>query len=194
MSAMATATGQRADQRDIVRHSEVHTHHRLDRPPDRLLDAHPTDAHPTDAHRTDPRPGHAHPAGYRRDSLEPLADEDPAAAAQPTRWLGPAAPGGHARRRVSFSARARAVLSAARSRDGLQTVVLSWPSGAAYLPSACYRPGEHDILLGEVAGCPVLADVRQLALFPTRRMMLDAAPASRHIPRPALRVRAEDWA
>lgn len=90
---------------------------------------------------------------------------------------------------MQFSITARAVISAVCHRDGTQTIVLSWPNGAVYLPTACYAPGKHDIVLGHVEGCPVYADLRRLALFRTREIVLDAAPRPWQRPHPPLWVR-----
>ena len=90
---------------------------------------------------------------------------------------------------VDFTPAARATIAAACRREGSQTVVVSWPAGAAYLPTTCYIPARGDVLLGHVAGCPIYADTQRLQLYPAHRMMLDADPGRTHRPRPPLRLR-----
>jgi hypothetical protein len=38
--------------------------------------------------------------------------------------------------------------------------------------------GEFDVVLTQIEGCPVFGDARRLDLFPTRRIVADAAPLS----------------
>ena len=90
---------------------------------------------------------------------------------------------------VGFTPAARATITSACRREGTQTVIVSWPAGAAYLPSACYTPTHGDVLLGHVAGCPIYADTQRLQMYPTGRMLLDADPGRAHRPRPPLRLR-----
>ena len=90
---------------------------------------------------------------------------------------------------VVFTPAARATIAAACRREGSQTGIVSWPAGAAYLPSTCYAPARGDVLLGHVAGCPIYADTQRLQMFPAHRMLLDADPARAHRPRPPLRLR-----
>ena len=89
----------------------------------------------------------------------------------------------------TFSDDARAVIAAVRRREGRQAILFSWPAGAAYLPARCYLPGPHDVMLGHVEHCAVYADARLLALFPSRRILVVAAPGSGSRSHPALRVR-----
>lgn len=93
-------------------------------------------------------------------------------------------------RRVEFTPAARSVIAAVCWRDGPQVVLLSWPAGAAYLPASCYLPGEFDVVLGHVEGCPIYADARRLVLFSTRRVTLDADASSVSHPHPPLHARA----
>ena len=90
---------------------------------------------------------------------------------------------------VGFTPAARATIAAACRREGPQTVIVSWPAGAAYLPTTCYTPAVGDVQLGHVAGCPIYADTQRLQLYPAHRMMLDADPGRAHRPRPPLRLR-----
>ena len=90
---------------------------------------------------------------------------------------------------VGFTRAARATITAACRREGSQTIVVSWPAGAAYLPTTCYAPAPDDVMLGQIAGCPIYADSRRLDLFPTHRMLLDADPTSPNRLRPPLRLR-----
>ena len=89
---------------------------------------------------------------------------------------------------VRFTAAARATISAACRREGSQAIIVSWPAGAAYLPSACFTPQRGDVIIGRVEGCPVYADTQRLALLPTRRMLLDAERSSPHRVRLPLRL------
>ena len=91
--------------------------------------------------------------------------------------------------RIVFSTSARSAIVAACRGGGRQAVLLSWPAGATYLPRECYRQGEFDAVVGHVAGCPIYADVRRLALYADRRVMLDAERNSRGRPHPPLRAR-----
>jgi len=90
---------------------------------------------------------------------------------------------------VRFTASARATITAACRREGSQTIVVSWPAGAAYLPTTCYTPAAGDVLIGHIAGCPIYADTQRLKLHPTHRMLLDADAGRAHRPRPPLRLR-----
>lgn len=90
--------------------------------------------------------------------------------------------------RVEFTAAARSVIAAGKKREGCQVVVLSWPAGAAYLPHEYYSPGEFDVVLAYVEGCPVYVDARRLALFTNRRIVLDADVSSPSHPHPPLRA------
>ena len=90
---------------------------------------------------------------------------------------------------VDFTPAARATIAAACRREGSQTVIVSWPAGAAYLPTICYTPAVGDVLLGHVAGCPIYADTHRLQLYPAHRMLLDADASREHRPRPPLRLR-----
>lgn len=93
---------------------------------------------------------------------------------------------------VEVTPRARDLLKAITRRDGLQAVVLSWPSGATYLPDEYYAPTWHDMVLGLVGGCPVYADVRRLALFRERRILVDVDSSASVRRRPVLRVRSTE--
>jgi hypothetical protein len=90
---------------------------------------------------------------------------------------------------ILFSPSARTAIVGACRRGRPQVVLLSWPGGATYLPDECYEPGEFDVVVGHVAGCPVYADVRQLAMFPDRRVLIDAERMSNVRPHPPLRTR-----
>jgi hypothetical protein len=102
--------------------------------------------------------------------------------ARPQRGLAPA-------RQVAFSRAARTAIVDACRRGSRQVVVLSWPAGATYLPRDCYQPGAFDVVIGHIAGCPVYADVRRLALFRDQRVLLDAERPTAVRPHPALRAR-----
>lgn len=94
--------------------------------------------------------------------------------------------------RVAFTATARLVIAAACARDRQQAILVAWPAGAAYLPHDCYVPTEFDVVLGFVEGCPIYADVRRLALFAKRRLVLDADLHSSTQPHPPLRAQILD--
>ncbi|HZC69810.1 MAG TPA: hypothetical protein VE442_03860 [Jatrophihabitans sp.] len=104
---------------------------------------------------------------------------------QPTARLDPV---GARAGQIRFSRTARTVLVDACRRDRRQAVLLSWPGGATYLPRECYRPGDFDVVVGHVAGCPIYADMRRLSLFRDRRVLLDAEARSRTRPRPPLQA------
>ena len=91
--------------------------------------------------------------------------------------------------RVDFTPTARVTLTATRRREGPQTVIVSWPAGAAYLPTTCYNPDAGDVLPGHVAGCPIYADTQRLQLYPAHRMLLDADPSGPYRLHPPLRLR-----
>jgi hypothetical protein len=93
-------------------------------------------------------------------------------------------------RLVTFSRTARTAIVTASRAGKQQAVLLSWPAGAAYLPSEYYRPGEFDVVVGHIARCPVYVDVRRLALFRNQRLVVDAAPPTATRPHPPLRARA----
>lgn len=93
-------------------------------------------------------------------------------------------------RQVLFTPTARGVIASACDREGPHAVVLAWPSGAAYLPGDCFATTEHDVVVGFVAGCPVFADTRRLALFVNHRLVVDAEPVSPARAHPPLWVRA----
>jgi uncharacterized protein (DUF779 family) len=77
---------------------------------------------------------------------------------------------------------------------GRQAVVLSWPGGARCLPIACYEPGEYDVIVGHVAGCPIYADVRQLGWSAHGRVLLGITEVPRPGHRPLLQMRYADCA
>lgn len=70
--------------------------------------------------------------------------------------------------------------------------MLSWPGGATYLPITCYEPGEYDVIVGHMAGCPIVVDVRQLGWSPHTRVVLDIAQGPGPGRRPLLRMRYAD--
>jgi|BarGraNGADG00212_1021973.scaffolds.fasta_scaffold100848_2 hypothetical protein len=90
--------------------------------------------------------------------------------------------------RLVVTMRARTALRRHCRSDGPQELLLSWPSGVNYLPATMYLPGEHDVIVGHVATCAVHADLRQLALFRMRRMILDAPEPVGARRRPMLRI------
>ena len=90
---------------------------------------------------------------------------------------------------VGFTPAARATIAAACRREGPQTVIVSWPAGAAYLPTVCYTPDAGDVLLGHVVGCPIYADTQRLEMYPAQRMLLDAEPSGPYRLHPPLRLR-----
>ena len=90
--------------------------------------------------------------------------------------------------RLGVSPAAQTAVAAACQRGERQVVVLDWPSGVTCRPRRQYRPGDHDAIIGHVAGCPVYADLRGLARFPARGVLLDAEPPSPAHPYPTLRA------
>lgn len=87
--------------------------------------------------------------------------------------------------RLEVTERARSVILNLTVANGPRCLVLCWPSGVAHLPAALHDSGPYDVIIGHVAGCPIYADLRQLALFRDRRMVLDA-PERVISPRPPL--------
>lgn len=87
--------------------------------------------------------------------------------------------------RLLVTDRARSVIRNLYLANGPQCLVLCWPSGVAHLPCSLYESGPYDVILGHVARCPIHADLRQLALFRDRRVVLDA-PERVISPRPPL--------
>jgi hypothetical protein len=90
---------------------------------------------------------------------------------------------------IAFTGAARRVIAAACTSGSQQAILVAWPAGAAYLPHECYVPTDFDVVLGFVEGCPVYADSRRLALFSSRRLVLDADACSPSRPHPPLRPR-----
>jgi hypothetical protein len=72
-------------------------------------------------------------------------------------------------------------------QTGRQAVLLSWPGGAACLPSSLYTPAAFDVIIGHIARCPIYVDVRQLRFSAGARVVLDATQAWPQ--RPLLRLR-----
>lgn len=96
-----------------------------------------------------------------------------------------------ASRRLRVTKDARRAMADLRETDGAQALLLSWPAGVACLPAAVHTPSPYEAIIGHVSGCPIYADVRQLAMFRDRHAVLDArAHASTVRPRrPLLRLR-----
>src|SRR6266571_9228913 len=77
--------------------------------------------------------------------------------------------------RIVVTDRARDAMRCVCRAGGPQALVVTWPTGAAYLPAAMFSRSEFDVIIGHVARCPVYADVRQLGLFADRHAVLDVA-------------------
>lgn len=76
--------------------------------------------------------------------------------------------------RLLFTLRARSVIRQLSRNGSPQCVHVCWPGGVTCLPAGVYEPGPCDVIVAHVAGCPVYADVRQLALFRDRCLIVDA--------------------
>jgi hypothetical protein len=75
--------------------------------------------------------------------------------------------------RLLISVRVRKAIRRLCAGAGPQHVVLTWPGGANYLPAWMHDAGPYDVVVGHVARCPIYADLRQLELFRTHRMVID---------------------
>lgn len=75
--------------------------------------------------------------------------------------------------RLRVTVRARRALADLCREQGRQHLVLTWPAGVALLPAALHRPGVHEVIVGHLAQCPIYVDLRQVALWPDRQMLLD---------------------
>jgi hypothetical protein len=73
-------------------------------------------------------------------------------------------------------------------RAGPHHLRLAWPGGITTLPAGVHDPGPHDVIMGHVARCPIYVDVRQLALFRERRVLVDACDPVRPDASPILKV------
>lgn len=92
--------------------------------------------------------------------------------------------------RLIVTARARAAARKLVTSAGPQHLLLTWPGGVTALPAGVHVPGEFSVIIGHVARCPVYADVRQLALFRERKMVVDAPDSMPSARRPMLRMLA----
>jgi uncharacterized protein (DUF779 family) len=81
--------------------------------------------------------------------------------------------------RLLVTDRARRVLGRLRRDYGPQALLLSWPGGVTCLPAAMFVPSTFDVIVGHIAGCPIHADLRQLACYRDRRAILDVLNPSR---------------
>jgi uncharacterized protein (DUF779 family) len=90
--------------------------------------------------------------------------------------------------RLTVTSRARRELARSRTERGPIALLLSWPSGAVCLPAKLFSPSAFDVIVGHVSGCPILADVRQLAFYRDRRAVLDVQRRQRGGP-PVARLR-----
>lgn len=87
--------------------------------------------------------------------------------------------------RLQVTIRARRTISDLSRAHGRQHLVLTWPAGVALLPAGLHRPGGHEAIVGHLAQCPIYVDLRQVALWPDRQVVLDlAAPRTRPGRRP----------
>lgn len=90
--------------------------------------------------------------------------------------------------RLLFTLRARSVIRQLSRNGRPQCVHVCWPGGVTCLPAGVYQPGPCDVIVAHVAGCPVYADVRQLALFRDRCLVVDAPDRARPPRLPMLRA------
>lgn len=114
----------------------------------------------------------------------PIHSSDPSASPLPT------APSVRLAGRLLFTLRARSVIGALSRNGGPQCVHVCWPGGVTCLPAGVYDPGPCDVIVAHVAGSPVYADVRQLALFRDRCLVVDAPDRVRPPRLPMLRTAA----
>jgi uncharacterized protein (DUF779 family) len=77
--------------------------------------------------------------------------------------------------RITVTLRARKYLRDLHEELGEQVLLLSWPGGATCLPADVYDPGPYNVIVGHIARCPVYTDLRQLAIYDDRSLVLDAS-------------------
>lgn len=82
-------------------------------------------------------------------------------------------PGSRLGNKLLVTVRARVGLRRLVAQAGAQHLVVSWPAGVTAVPAAGRVPGPYEVIVGHVAGCPMYADLRQLALFRRRRVLID---------------------
>jgi uncharacterized protein (DUF779 family) len=90
--------------------------------------------------------------------------------------------------RLEVTGRARRAFARLRRDDGPQALLLSWPSGVTSLPARLFKPGTFDVIVGHISGCPIHADLRQLAYYRDRSAVLDVLRSTRRT-RPLARLR-----
>jgi uncharacterized protein (DUF779 family) len=95
----------------------------------------------------------------------------------------------HPAGRLLVTAQARRVLRRLRRDEGPQALLLSWPGGVTCLPAAIFEPSMFDVIVGHVAGCPIHADLRQLACYRDRRAVLDVLNPGRRAAHPVVSLR-----
>jgi hypothetical protein len=95
--------------------------------------------------------------------------------------------------RLVVTDRARYAMRCVCHAGGPQALVVTWPTGAAYLPVAMFSRGGFDVIIGHISRCPVYADLRQLSLFADRRAVLDVAKSMSWRERPLLRLRSAPY-
>lgn len=84
--------------------------------------------------------------------------------------------------RLHVTVRARRALADLSRHHGRQHLVLTWPAGVAVLPAGLHRPAPHEAIVGHLAQCPIFVDLRQVSLWPERRVLLDVAMSRRRRP------------
>src|SRR6266545_5295574 len=92
--------------------------------------------------------------------------------------------------RLVVTNQARDAISCLCRAGGLQALVVAWPADVTCLPVATFSPGEFDVILAHIAGCPVYADLRQLRSFADRPAVLDLAEPMSWPERPLLQLRS----
>ncbi len=81
--------------------------------------------------------------------------------------------------RLQVTVQARRALADLTRDQGRQHVVVTWPAGAALLPAHVHEPAPHEAIVGHLAQCPIYIDLRQVAMWPNRSMLLDVTRTER---------------
>ena len=127
-------------------------------------------------------------AGEKSESTGPFLTTGSGAvclhATDPERWLPMLTPPRPLKRarldnRLQVTVQARRAIADLSRTQGRQHVVVTWPAGAALLPEHVHEPAPHEAIVGHLAQCPIYVDLRQVAVWPNRWMVLDVTPERR---------------
>lgn len=90
--------------------------------------------------------------------------------------------------RLHITVRTRIAIRKLCAEAGPQHLLLTWPGGVNYLPATIHDVGPYDVVVGHLARCPIYADIRQLDMFRTHRMLIDVNDTERTPRRPLLKT------